>query len=525
MFRLAALAALLAAALPLAAGGAPQSDDPSTVAPVPTAAEEAPATPPRPAVADPATDKVLWLVQPLSPGQDHLVGPTEAALGKLLAASPTGREIIGRSQLASLRPETAPVTDCLFGDEACPDPVGVLVKAYGFSSAVLIKVGQDGALHRFRAASFRPGAFGADAAESVDASLEEALRAVVAKVAPVDSFVEIRSDPPGAAVFVDGAALGVTPLAATVAPGERTFRIEFADHDAIEWKKSVPFRGVIRESRTMEKSAGRLLVASEGAAIFVDGKEAGHGQVELALAPGSHQLRLEADGYEPWSSTVEVEPGKELRVERKLEPTGWTSFSRALSREAEKIYARDTYVSVSYDSFTFVDDKLQARALDLEKIESDRVGAGSSLWGVSVEYGALGRYFGLMTFGASYFQTGAPIGVGIANPGDLPGAIEAAILGGELRLLHPQLRFAVWRFVLGVQGGFVGRAGYVEPRRGPRDLREGFVMADVGVDAQGGLKFFVVDGLYLEGAYRHSFTLAGSTEGTQALRGGIGYAF
>lgn len=540
MFRSVALAAMLAAALPAAAAGVPPEPIPAAAPAAegpPAPAPEAAADPTAPAVTtdgaaraaaaadDAAADRILWLVQPLAPGHDHLVGPTEAALGKLLAASPTGREVVGRSQLASLRPDTAAVTDCLFGDAPCPDPVGALVQAYGFRTVVLIKAGLEGGHYRFRAASFRPGAFGGDAAESADASLEQALRAVIVRVAPVDAILTVESDPPGAALVVDGAQVGVTPLTTVVAPGERAFRLELGDHDAIEWKKEIPLRGVIHEAHRLDRSAGRLVVTSEGATIVVDGEVAGTGSVELALAPGTHQLLLEADGHHPWSGTVEVEPGRELRVERRLEPTGWTSFGRAISREAEKIYARGTYLSVSYDTFTFVDDKLAARALESDKIESDSVSPGTSLWGVSVEYGSLGRYFGLMTFGASYFQNAERVGVGLASVATPANGVSANIFGGELRLLHPQLRLALWRFVLGVKGGFVGRAGYVESLRGPRDVRRGFALADVGIDAQGGLAFFVVDGLYLEGAYRHSFTLAGSTEGTQALRGGIGYAF
>ena len=273
--------------------------------------------------------------------------------------------------------------------------------------------------------------------------------------------------------------------------------------------------------RKLEKLPATLHVSSAGATILVDGKEAGREQAEIGVAAGTHRIQLVRDGHEPWETVVEVEAGEQLRVERKLEATGWHSFSSAMAKEQDAIYARGSYFSLSYDSFRFVDDRLAARALKLSSKESESVSAGTALWGISAEYGTLGRYFGLMTIGGSFFQSANTFKLAGADLED--GPVDAQVMGGSLRLLHPQARVALWRFVLGVQGGFVGRIAHVDAA--DRINTSGFLLADVGVDLQGGLKLFVFDGLYLEGAYQHSFTIAGSTDGTQTFRGGFGYAY
>ncbi len=494
----------------------------ATGAPAAAPPEEAP---PVPAAVDVKAPSTLWLVQPLYPGQAALVTRTEEALSRLFAEAAAGTEIVGSAQLAKEKADRRVVIDCLFGDAACADPVASLVRAFGLQRVVLIKAGQDDRGYRFRVASFTPGSFDNAAAESANAALEKALLGALIKVAPLASSLELRTDPPGARVLVDGEPVGVTPLSTQLLPGERTIRIELASHHPVEWVEQVPVRSALSLERKLGQLPAKLVVSSAGATILVDGKEAGSGQAEVGVAPGQHRVQLVRDGYEPWETTVTLEAGEELRIDRDLQATGWTSFTDALSREQEAIYGRGSYYTVSYDRFTLTDDRLAAKHIGIGDTETDAASGRTGLWGISAEYGSLGRHFGLMVAGASYFASADTFTLGIANPDALaPATVRSQIQGGALRLLHPQLRVALWRFVLGAQGGFVGRLAHVETVEGA-GYKKGFLLADLGLDLQGALQFYLVDGLYLQGAYRHSFTLAGSTDGTQEFRGGLGYAF
>ena len=448
-----------------------------------------------------ATTRTLWLVQPLYPGQEAMVGRTEAAIAGLFAEGDADAEVIGRSQLASERPDTGVVEACLFGDGPCDDPVGALVRTYGFGNVILIRAGQDGAGFRFRVASFAPGAFDSATAENAGARLEEALLGALVKVAPLSSQVLGATDPPGPTVFLDGEPGGTTPLVTQALPGERTFRVELTLHQPVEWTEKVPVRGKLQASHALQEVPAMVVVRSEGATILVDGEPHGEGEARIGLAAGDHVLRLERDGHHPWEERFTLAAGEEKQVERTLVATGWHAFSSALAREQEAIYGRQSYFSVAYDSFRFVDGALSASTLQGRSTRSsERIEpADAAMWGVSAEYGTLGRHFGLLFIGGSYFQSGGNFDLHVPAAGAAPAApIGAKVMGG--RIAHVDQ---------------VGDGGF----------SQGFLLADLGVDLKVGARVFVVDGLFLEGAWLRSFTITGSTDGTTGVRGGIGYAF
>lgn len=61
---------------------------------------------------------------------------------------------------------------------------------------------------------------------------------------------------------------------------------------------------------------GRLWISAEPwAYVTVDGTRVGRTPViDVAIAPGTHVVRLELDGYEPFEREITVEPGKEARL-------------------------------------------------------------------------------------------------------------------------------------------------------------------------------------------------------------------
>ncbi|HUR32267.1 MAG TPA: PEGA domain-containing protein [Vicinamibacterales bacterium] len=152
--------------------------------------------------------------------------------------------------------------------------------------------------------------------------------------------VAIRSTPSGARVTLDGRAAGVTPLTlGGLARGSHVVRITHQGYVAAERRvrirdtqtaQSIEVALVatraVREAAppptAPERSSGSLMVDSRpaGARVFVDGRLVGTTPLLLdAIAVGDHGVRLELDGFNPWTATTNVAGGERARVSGSLE--------------------------------------------------------------------------------------------------------------------------------------------------------------------------------------------------------------
>jgi len=518
-----------------AADPAPQQEAATAPAPAPTAAE-APADAEAPAEAEAlataeaprATGKTLWLMQPLYPGQELLVGRTEEAIASLLPASERSYEIVGRRELAASLKDATDAIDCIFGETRCEDPIGALISGLGFERVVLVRVGQEGTGYRVRAASFQPGSFEAATAESEGANLEKALLSSVVRVAPLAAQLEVRSEPAGATVFIDGEKVGVTPLSTQVLPGERTIRMEFAAYHPLEQKEQIPVRGKTQVAGALTKLPGKIHVVSPGAKIFIDGEEAGADEVEVASTAGTHQISLRRDGYEPYETTLDVKPDGTSKLEHELDPTFLKKVGQVMSAEQSAIYEENGYFAFVYERKTLASSAFGAKQLSLASSELDGVSSkDATVMAFGLEYGSLWKFVGMTWFGASYFTSGDDWMLLKANVEDDEDAdVQTTIDGGNLRLLQPQLRVALWRFVLGVRGGVGVNLGFATGTQ--RIDRNKYLFGGVDAEVMGTLQLRLVGGLYGEAGYGHAWPLVsfvGKSAEASNLRFGVGYAF
>jgi serine/threonine-protein kinase len=135
--------------------------------------------------------------------------------------------------------------------------------------------------------------------------------------------LSVETTPPGAKVTIDGRDVGFTPLVVpSVAPGLRTLRVVREGYAPAEVGLDVVADVQIAPLRfTLQATEGRAIVHSEppGAAVTVDGRLAGRTPLEdLRLAPGNHEVRVEADGRRPWRQRVESKAGETVSVEARL---------------------------------------------------------------------------------------------------------------------------------------------------------------------------------------------------------------
>ncbi len=151
---------------------------------------------------------------------------------------------------------------------------------------------------------------------------------------PAHTGLTILSNPPGAAIFLDGNdTLRRTPAAEIEAsasePGvEHILRLALAGYN--DWWAVVRCYAGAGQTVTADLSpasaqAGSLFVISEppGAQVTLDEVGVGVTPLDLsAVAASSHVLRVSAPGYDPAQETIVVAPGQRVEREVRLRATG-----------------------------------------------------------------------------------------------------------------------------------------------------------------------------------------------------------
>jgi protein kinase-like protein/PEGA domain-containing protein len=183
------------------------------------------------------------------------------------------------------------------------------------------------------------------AREKSIARVEPAPATVVrAKSAATTGRISVRSTPPGARVTVNGREAGKTPVTIRqLGRGVHTVRVSRDGYRTEERRVPVtaaqPNRSV---SVQLPRAAARapappraptisapavnqttsLVVESRpsGAAVIVNGKRVGTTPISIGeFTSGTHAVRLELDGYKPWTASVRVIAGEKNRVAASLE--------------------------------------------------------------------------------------------------------------------------------------------------------------------------------------------------------------
>lgn len=134
--------------------------------------------------------------------------------------------------------------------------------------------------------------------------------------------IDVRSEPVGAEVTVNGIVRGLTPLVVNDVPkGRATVKLS-----------KEGFRDEIRElainagdkqvlSVALQGQPGTLHLTSqpEGARFYIDDEAHGKGPITIQdLKAGQYCVRAEYDGYAAMTKTVQIENGSSARVEFKL---------------------------------------------------------------------------------------------------------------------------------------------------------------------------------------------------------------
>jgi hypothetical protein len=137
----------------------------------------------------------------------------------------------------------------------------------------------------------------------------------------------IRSTPADADVLVNGTLRGKTPLALRdLALGSYTIRVArdgyAAEERTLQLTTRRPTSSTTINLRSEKTGPGGLNVQSRppGARVFVNDQPAGSTPIVIPdLSAGSATVRIELEGYKPWTTTVRVAAGEQTRVAASLE--------------------------------------------------------------------------------------------------------------------------------------------------------------------------------------------------------------
>ncbi len=147
-----------------------------------------------------------------------------------------------------------------------------------------------------------------------DAAAQSSIRAALARIAPYVAVMRVTTEPPGATIYIDRRDLGPrgsAPRAMAFQPGR--YRV-IAELEGYEPATSEPVELRVGQEAPVSLRLTRILgtVRVEGevhAAVRVDdeaGPVVGTVPCTIELPPGRHRLHLSADGYQPFTDTVDV---------------------------------------------------------------------------------------------------------------------------------------------------------------------------------------------------------------------------
>jgi hypothetical protein len=176
--------------------------------------------------------------------------------------------------------------------------------------------------------------------------------------------IRITSEPPGAAITVDGAATGqVTPATFEALSVNRSVpvRLSLAGFPDVGFQVRVQADTTIEVARSMGTRRTTLQVSSTppGALVFLDGTPVGTTPHALNdVTYGTHSLRIVQDGFEEWSRQVQVPvAGDRLDAVLDREAPGVVMFSIQpygdVIIDGRRVAQSSTFYAVTRDPGTY----------------------------------------------------------------------------------------------------------------------------------------------------------------------------
>lgn len=133
----------------------------------------------------------------------------------------------------------------------------------------------------------------------------------------------ITSQPVGARVLLNGREMGVTPMELDrLKPGSHAVALALEHHRGVDEMVELGFQQQQERHFTLEPIVGKLLltIKPSDASITIDGNSYGVVNSDLVLQAGKHKLQATKQGFEAYSSEIQIEENEALEVEVRLTP-------------------------------------------------------------------------------------------------------------------------------------------------------------------------------------------------------------
>ena len=187
-------------------------------------------------------------------------------------------------------------------------------------------------------------------------TLEEGLpRAMTFALERLTGLVLMTSEPEGAEITCNGAALGLTPmLITTLEFGTHRISLSLPGYQRKEVDVTVKDRTPVRQHVELMSASGTLVAASdpEGADVLVNGISRGRTPCRIDRIPdGSVTIEIQAPGFESHSRQVVLAAGEVQRIDVALKALPGTLRIVSIP-EGARVYINDDYQGVT--PFDFV---------------------------------------------------------------------------------------------------------------------------------------------------------------------------
>ncbi len=155
-------------------------------------------------------------------------------------------------------------------------------------------------------------------------------------------FLHIKTDVPGARVYVDDkemGSMGTTPWGNVLPSGKHKIWVEKPGFQTIETEVEINIGDKQEIVLTMERlQVGVLHVKANvpASGVYLDGKFFGAAPVEEVTTPGHHKLKVTAEGMKDYETDVEISCGQTTKVLVRLNPkpsrtSAWVSMGFAVA--------------------------------------------------------------------------------------------------------------------------------------------------------------------------------------------------
>ncbi len=256
------------------------------------------------------TGVALWMFQDDALGDDA-DEQFRTALEEALAET-NRRHLVSRSDFeAYLEERSSSVPNCLKGLERCISPRSLVFRQLELTALVRVEVHAEQPLRASYELVDHRGEV-SQQAEVTGESPRSLAFGLVGELFDATGRVSIESTPSGASVRIDERVVGTTPLETRLPVGRHSYTLEHPDHREASGEFELTSGATESISQKLEARPGTILIrnAPREADIYVDGEKLGPAGERLSLEPGSYELQVRADGYEPYSESVELASGQ-----------------------------------------------------------------------------------------------------------------------------------------------------------------------------------------------------------------------